>query len=115
MKKSIVAFKIIFALLLLYFSFDGFSQINTKSKNNSDGIVVFELFTSQGCISCPPADEVLSKYVLADQPNVFLLAFHVDYRNYIGWKDPFSKAQYSENNENMPKILEQVVFIRHNW
>jgi hypothetical protein len=50
--------------------------------------VVVELFTSQGCSSCPPADALLS--TLADRPDVLALAFHVDYWNRLGWVDPFS-------------------------
>jgi hypothetical protein len=50
--------------------------------------VVVELFTSQGCSSCPPADALLS--TLADRPEVLALAFHVDYWNRLGWTDPFS-------------------------
>jgi len=50
--------------------------------------VVVELFTSQGCSSCPPADALLS--TLADRPDVLALAFHVDYWNRLGWTDPFS-------------------------
>ncbi|MDA0781771.1 MAG: DUF1223 domain-containing protein [Rickettsiales bacterium] len=51
--------------------------------------VIVEFFTSQGCSSCPPADEVL-KYLKENNPNVIPLSMHVDYWNYIGWKDPFS-------------------------
>lgn len=51
--------------------------------------VVVELFTSQGCSTCPPADEYLG--ALAKRPDVLALAFHVDYWNYIGWTDPFAK------------------------
>jgi len=49
---------------------------------------VIELYTSQGCSSCPPADTLLGE--LAQQPNVLALAFHVDYWNDLGWKDPYS-------------------------
>jgi len=51
--------------------------------------VVVELFTSQGCSSCRPADAYFS--ALAKRPDVIALGFHVDYWNYIGWNDPFAK------------------------
>lgn len=49
---------------------------------------VIELYTSQGCSSCPPADTLLGE--LSRQPNVLALAFHVDYWNDLGWTDPYS-------------------------
>lgn len=49
--------------------------------------VVIELFTSQGCNSCPPAEALLGEY--ANDPNVLSLSFHVDYWDYLGWHDPF--------------------------
>ncbi len=53
-----------------------------------DDPVVVELFTSQGCSSCPPADAFLHE--LADRDDVVALAMHVDYWDYIGWKDSFA-------------------------
>ncbi|GAB4358869.1 MAG: DUF1223 domain-containing protein [Kiloniellaceae bacterium] len=65
--------------------------------------VVVELFTSQGCSSCPPADAVLGE--LAHQPGVLALSFHVDYWDYIGWKDPFAAAQFTERQRDYAATL----------
>lgn len=55
--------------------------------------VVVELYTSQGCSSCPPADRLLAS--LATHDNVIALALHVDYWDYLGWKDEFANPEYS--------------------
>ncbi len=66
------------------------------------GPVILELFTSQGCSSCPAADRLLSK--LEQNPRlagkVIPLSFHVDYWNYIGWTDPFSSPRWSERQRS---------------
>ncbi|MEO0637811.1 MAG: DUF1223 domain-containing protein [Pseudomonadota bacterium] len=54
---------------------------------------VVEMFTSQGCSSCPPADEVLGS--LTDRDDLLALAWHVDYWDYIGWKDTFASSDYT--------------------
>ncbi len=66
------------------------------------GIVV-ELFTSQGCSSCPPADAFLSE--LAKRPNVVALAFHVDYWDHLGWKDPYAQAAFSKRQRRYVAAL----------
>lgn len=58
---------------------------------------VVELFTSQGCSSCPPADKVLGKY--AEKGDVLALSWHVDYWNYLGWKDTFSRKEFTERQQ----------------
>jgi hypothetical protein len=61
--------------------------------------VVIELFTSQGCSSCPPADQLLANLAHAGQSNgraIAPLAFHVDYWNDLGWTDPYSSAAWTE-------------------
>ena len=55
-------------------------------------IAVVELYTSQGCNSCPPADEMLGK--LAKREDVVALSLHVDYWDYLGWKDTFGSAEF---------------------
>lgn len=65
----------------------------SPSANAQSGPVVVELFTSQGCSSCPPADALLHR--LADREDVLPLALHVDYWDYIGWKDQFAKPEHT--------------------
>jgi hypothetical protein len=59
----------------------------------ADSPVVVELYTSQGCSSCPPADAYLHE--LAKRDDVIALALHVDYWDYIGWKDVFASPQFT--------------------
>jgi hypothetical protein len=65
--------------------------------------VVVELFTSQGCSSCPPADDFLGE--LAQRPDVLALAFHVDYWNYIGWADPFASKLATQRQRDYSQRL----------
>lgn len=61
------------------------------------GPVVVELFTSQGCSSCPPADALMQKLAMRD--DVIALALHVDYWDYIGWKDEYGDPSYSRRQK----------------
>lgn len=74
--------------------------------------VVLELFTSQGCSSCPPADRLFSE-IGASGPyadRVLPLAFHVDYWNHIGWKDPFSTDRWSRRQQRYARALPSGVY-----
>jgi hypothetical protein len=64
-----------------------------------------ELFTSQGCSSCPPADSQLGK--LSRRPDIVALSFHVDYWDYIGWKDPFASHETTERQRSYARTLRQ--------
>src|SRR6478735_5152513 len=64
-----------------------------------------ELFTSQGCSSCPPADAELGK--LARRPDIVALSFHVDYWDYIGWKDRFASKESTERQRTYARTLKQ--------
>jgi len=68
-------------------------------------MTVVELYTSQGCSSCPPADAYLGK--LAARPDVLALSFHVDYWDYIGWKDTFADPRYTARQRAFSVIFEQ--------
>jgi len=63
--------------------------------------VVVELFTSQGCSACPPADAILAE--IAGRPGVIALALHVDYWDYLGWKDSFGHAAHSRRQRAYAK------------
>jgi len=76
------------------------------------GVVVLELFTSQGCSSCPPADALLSKLDAdpALMGRVIPLSFHVDYWNHIGWSDPFSSSEWTERQRSYSRALNEDVY-----
>lgn len=69
----------------------------------TEPFALVELFTSEGCHSCPPADVVASELIErtdADGQRVFVLAWHVDYWDYLGWKDRFGDASYSDRQRS---------------
>lgn len=89
--------RIAFALsLVLFFSFMNSAQASQR-------LTVVELFTSQGCSSCPPADAFLGELSMRD--DVLALAYHVDYWDYIGWKDVHAKAAYTQRQRTYARAF----------
>lgn len=78
-----------------------------QPKRSGDAPVVLELFTSQGCSSCPPADAYLRTLTrdAALRGRVIPLAFHVDYWNSLGWRDPFSAREWSQRQGDYVRAM----------
>jgi hypothetical protein len=70
------------------------SAASCSAKTSATVAPVIELYTSEGCSSCPPADQWLSKW--KGEPDVVALAFHVDYWDRLGWKDRFASPAYTQ-------------------
>lgn len=87
-----------FHLSLSSLLFISLATFQVQALAGPDTPVVVELFTSQGCYSCPPADELLGE--LKDQENVIALSCHVTYWNYLGWKDTFSDQFCDKRQRN---------------
>lgn len=90
----------------------GKEDAKKESKQNQSPVLV-ELFTSQGCSSCPPADlefarlgQGLARDVTGDVP-VIALAYHVDYWNHLGWRDPFASASWTLRQKAYGEALQQ--------
>lgn len=85
-----------------------------KTENNTTpgkGFALVELFTSEGCSSCPPADELLARIQKESQEKpVYILAYHVDYWNNLGWKDVFSNAMFSKRQKEYSYHLNSQVY-----
>ena len=106
--KSLKVFATVFCLAVAATATMAFMDVKSlkKSKTEGKGFAVIELFTSEGCSSCPPADELVARVQkeVSDQP-VYILAFHVDYWNSASWKDAFSDHEYSERQKQYTQWL----------
>lgn len=102
LKSSIIFFP------LLLGAYCSFSQVALKDTFPPFALV--ELFTSEGCRSCPPADNLLKKIKLNAEKNhipVYVAAYQVDYWNKSGWRDPFSKNQFTYLQQNYVSALNE--------
>lgn len=80
--------------LLVTVAIAAFTPWANAGEVRSTPSAVVELFTSQGCSSCPPADALFAE--LAERPDLVTLAYHVDYWDYIGWPDSFGNKAHSD-------------------
>ena len=100
MLKKVLPLAIVLGVILLTVSMEYPAQPDIYSDPTSieeayAPVVVLELFTSQGCSSCPAADHLLNEVRLSADDRVIPLSYHVDYWNYIGWADPFSSPDFT--------------------
>ena len=90
--------------IIICISAAGLSSEECKAVNK--GFAVVELFTSEGCSDCPPADKNIIELSKFDSSkNIYPLAFHVTYWDYIGWKDPYGKQEFTDRQEKYSSIL----------
>ena len=100
-------------VLASLFSFSAFAGDPIVVSSGDKQTAVVELYTSEGCSSCPSADRWLSRLIEApkDELDVLALAFHVDYWDYLGWKDRFSSAAYTSRQRQLgANNLQQTIY-----
>ncbi len=101
--------KIWLGLMSILFSLNVTAQsyLNFEKISDEKSPIFIELYSSQGCSSCPPAEEWLSSFVDNGElwNTYFPVSFHVTYWNYLGWKDPFSDRRYSQRQYDHLSLL----------
>lgn len=95
-------------LIVLYFTlaFGQFAVAEPVTFNSGQSQnMLIELYTSEGCSSCPPADEFLSQFTESDElwSSFIPIAFHVDYWDYLGWKDVFAAPEFTDRQRQHKK------------
>jgi hypothetical protein len=93
------------AISILAFSLIGREVRDGSVSPATTGFAVVELFTSEGCSSCPPADEAVARIAKENPEHVFVLGFHVDYWDRLGWKDVFSNPDYTKRQQQYGELF----------
>src|SRR2546430_7591383 len=93
------------AAVLALFLADAAGAERCSALSGERTTALVELYTSEGCSSCPPADRWLSCLGKTHRPEVVVpLALHVDYWDYIGWKDPYAKREFSQRQRRLSQL-----------
>ncbi len=84
----------------------GFLSNSIQKKPAADpAFVLVELFTSEGCSSCPAAEMLVGSIAAENNRNIYILAFHVDYWDQLGWKDKFSNSVYTDRQKEWAEVF----------
>ena len=100
--KTVNVYIVLLGILVVMAAFVSVCSTNAMknlSATDNKGFAVVELFTSEGCSSCPPAEELAARIQRQNNPQIYILAFHVDYWDHQGWKDKFSDPAFSERQQ----------------
>lgn len=110
-KMPVIGAAIILTLFTAVFAGSNSTSKKPVFSATGNGFAVLELFTSEGCSSCPPADALLARIQKeAGNKPIYILAYHVDYWNRLGWKDVFSSADYSKRQYQYSQQLNSQVY-----
>jgi hypothetical protein len=93
-------FRIVAFAFFTMASSSSLSASECSARSGSSTAALIELYTSEGCDSCPPADRWLSTFAARPRPGIVPIAFHVDYWDYLGWKDRFADPRYAERQRS---------------
>lgn len=93
------------SIIMLSFVFIKGNKKHQPGNGKNKGFAVVELFTSEGCSSCPAADAAITELLSKQLKDVYIVSYHVDYWNRLGWEDEFSKHEFSERQQQYAKHL----------
>ncbi|MCB1757605.1 MAG: DUF1223 domain-containing protein [Gammaproteobacteria bacterium] len=106
-RKRIKTLSLLLSTLVIMPAFSSAATVSVQSPETVNAVL--ELYTSEGCSSCPPADRWLSsiKPLIGKELAVVPLAFHVDYWNYLGWQDAYSNPAFTERQRALGQMNRQ--------